>query len=66
MRDFCTCKVVEIEKNDYLPDCCVRTEEESYCEDDCRVLSEGVDGLTVRAVTRHSNIRCTEYFFPGK
>ena len=25
-------------QSDYLPDCRVRTEENAYCEDDCRVL----------------------------
>ena len=28
-------------QGDYLPDCRVRTEEDSYCEDDCHVLNEG-------------------------
>ena len=28
-------------ESDYLPDRRVRTEENSYCEDDCRVLNEG-------------------------
>ena len=35
------CVKTKQKKSDYLPDRRVRTEENSYCEDDCRVLNEG-------------------------